>query len=47
MDLLEVKNLKMHFPIKKGLLSKTRGFVKAVDGVSFNLKKEETLVAES
>lgn len=43
MDLLEVKNLKMHFPIKKGLLSKTRGFVKAVDGVSFNLKKGETL----
>jgi oligopeptide transport system ATP-binding protein len=43
MDLLEVKNLKMHFPIKKGLLSKTRGIVKAVDGVCFNLKKGETL----
>lgn len=43
MDLLEIKNLKMHFPIKKGLLSKTRGYVKAVDGVSFNLKKGETL----
>jgi oligopeptide/dipeptide ABC transporter ATP-binding protein len=43
MDLLEIKNLKMHFPIKKGLFSKTRGFVKAVDGVSFNLKKGETL----
>jgi len=43
MDLLQVKNLKMHFPIKKGLFSKTRGFVKAVDGVSFNLKKGETL----
>jgi oligopeptide transport system ATP-binding protein len=43
MDLLETNNLKMHFPIKKGLFSKTGGFVKAVDGVSFNLKKEETL----
>jgi oligopeptide/dipeptide ABC transporter ATP-binding protein len=43
MDLLEIKNLKMHFPIKKGLFSKTRGFVKAVNGVSFNLKKGETL----
>jgi oligopeptide transport system ATP-binding protein len=43
MDLLEIKNLEMHFPIKKGLFSQTRGFVKAVDGVSFNLKKGETL----
>jgi oligopeptide transport system ATP-binding protein len=43
MDLLEVINLKKYFPIKKGLLLKTRGFVKAVDGVSFNLKKGETL----
>jgi oligopeptide transport system ATP-binding protein len=43
MDLLEVKNLKMHFPIKKGLISRTTGFVKAVDGVGFSLKKGETL----
>jgi oligopeptide transport system ATP-binding protein len=43
MDLLEIKNLEMHFPIKKGLFSQTRSFVKAVDGVSFNLKKGETL----
>jgi oligopeptide/dipeptide ABC transporter ATP-binding protein len=43
MDLIEIKNLKMHFPIKKGLFSKTKGYVKAVDGVSFNLKKGETL----
>ena len=43
MDLLEISNLVMHFPIKKGLFYKTRSFVKAVDGVSFNLKKGETL----
>ena len=43
MDLLEISNLVMYFPIKKGLFYKTRSFVKAVDGVSFNLKKGETL----
>jgi ABC-type oligopeptide transport system ATPase subunit len=43
MALLEVKNLKKFFPIKKGILSHTVGHVKAVDGVSFSLKKGETL----
>ena len=43
MDLLEINNLQMHFPIKGGVFSKTRGVVKAVDGVSFSLKKGETL----
>jgi oligopeptide/dipeptide ABC transporter ATP-binding protein len=42
-NLLTVKNLKVHFPIKKGLLSKTVGYVYAVDGVSFALKKGQTL----
>ena len=42
MDLLEVHDLKKHFPIRKGLLSKTKGLVRAVDGVSFNLEKGET-----
>lgn len=48
-NLLTVNNLKVHFPIKKGLLSKVVGFVYAVDGVSFSLKKGETigLVGES
>ncbi len=41
--LLEVKNLKKYFPIKGGVLSKTIGNVFAVDGVSFALKKGETL----
>lgn len=43
MALLEVKNLKKHFPIKKGILSRTIGNVLAVDGVSFTLKRGETL----
>jgi oligopeptide/dipeptide ABC transporter ATP-binding protein len=42
-DLLTVDNLKVHFPIKKGLFSRTAGFVYAVDGVSFALKKGESL----
>ncbi len=48
-NLLTVSDLKVHFPIKKGLLSRTVGYVYAVDGVSFTLKKGETigLVGES
>ncbi|ANC75783.1 dipeptide ABC transporter ATP-binding protein [Fictibacillus nanhaiensis] len=41
--LVKVENLKMHFPIKGGILSKTVGEVKAVDGISFYIKKGETL----
>lgn len=41
--LLEVDNLKIHFPIKKGLLSKTVGHVYAVDGISLKLDRGETL----
>jgi oligopeptide/dipeptide ABC transporter ATP-binding protein len=41
--LIEVDNLKVHFPIRKGLLSKTVGHVFAVDGVSFSLAPGETL----
>ena len=49
MALLEVRNLKKHFPVKKGILSRTVGYVRAVDGVSFSLRKGETfgLVGES
>ena len=42
-NLIEVKNLKKYFPIKKGVFSKTIGNVKAVDDVSFTIKKGETL----
>jgi oligopeptide transport system ATP-binding protein len=41
--LLNVENLKKYFPIKKGLISKTIGYVKAVDDVSFKINKGETL----
>jgi oligopeptide/dipeptide ABC transporter ATP-binding protein len=43
MALLEVENLKKYFPIKKGVLSRTVGQVRAVDGVSFTLNRGETL----
>lgn len=47
--LLNVENLRVHFPIRKGLFSKTVGYVYAVDGVSFDLSRGETigLVGES
>jgi peptide/nickel transport system ATP-binding protein len=41
--LLEVHNLKKHFPIQKGLFRKTVGHVRAVDGVDFHLFESETL----
>ena len=42
-DILRVENLKVWFPIKKGIFSRTSGYVKAVDGVSFDLHRGETL----
>ena len=41
--LITVQDLKVHFPIKRGILSRTIGHVFAVDGVSFALSKGETL----
>jgi len=41
--LLEVEGLKTWFPIRRGILSRTVGHVKAVDGVSFTVHKGETL----
>ena len=47
--ILMVNHLKKYFPIKGGLMSQTVGHVKAVDGVTFNLKRGHTmgLVGES
>lgn len=42
-NLVEVTNLKMHFPVTRGLFKRKVADVKAVDGVSFTLKKGETL----
>ena len=41
--LLSVNDLKVHFPITKGILSRTAGYVYAVDGVTFELGAGETL----
>ncbi|MFD1772689.1 ABC transporter ATP-binding protein [Paenibacillus rhizophilus] len=47
--LLEVKGLKKYYPINKGFLNKTQGYVKAVDDISFAVRRGETfgLVGES
>ena len=42
-DILQVRDLKVWFPIKKGVFARTVGHVKAVDGVSFDLHRGETL----
>ncbi len=43
MSILEVTDLKKHFPIKSSLLKRTTGYVYAVDGVSFSVEEGETL----
>jgi peptide/nickel transport system ATP-binding protein len=41
--LLEVRDYRVHFPIRHGVLKRTVGFVKAVDGISFTLQAGRTL----
>ena len=49
MSLVEIRNLKKHFPVGEGLFSRGKGAVKAVDGVSLTIEAGETvgLVGES
>ena len=42
-SLLEVKDLKVHFPIRRGVFRRTVGYVRAVDGVSLELREGRTL----
>ena len=42
-DILEIRDLRVWFPIKKGVFGRTTGHVKAVDGVSFAMRRGETL----
>ena len=48
-ELIEIRDLRVWFPIRKGVFSRTTGYVKAVDGVSFALRRGEThgVVGES
>jgi len=48
-NLLEVEELRTYFPVRKGVLRRTVGYVKAVDGVSFSIKAGQAmgLVGES
>src|SRR5947209_12543946 len=41
--ILEVKDLKLYFPIHRGLIQRLVGYVRAVDGVSFELRDGEVL----
>ncbi len=49
MKLLEVVNLRKYFPIRRGILGRVVGYVKAVDGISFHISENEvfSLVGES
>jgi peptide/nickel transport system ATP-binding protein/oligopeptide transport system ATP-binding protein len=42
-NLIQVENLVKHFPVRGGLLQRVQGWVKAVDGVSFAIRKGEAL----
>ena len=41
--LIEGKNLKKHYPVKKGLLQRTIGYVRAIDDISFKIQKGKSL----
>jgi oligopeptide/dipeptide ABC transporter ATP-binding protein len=41
--ILQVRNLKKHFPLRKGLFSRAQAYVRAVDGIDLDLRRGETL----
>ncbi|MDP6381127.1 MAG: ABC transporter ATP-binding protein, partial [Phycisphaerae bacterium] len=41
--LIAVKNLEVHFPVRRGLFSRTVGYLTAVNGVSFSIQPGQTL----
>jgi microcin C transport system ATP-binding protein len=41
--LLATENLKVHFPVKKGIFKRTAGYVRAVDGVSLQIRRGESM----
>lgn len=49
LPILEIQDLKKHYPVKTGLFGRVTGFAKSLDGVSFSVKKGETfaVVGES
>jgi len=49
MSLLQVQDLKVHYPVKGGIMGRTVGYVKAVDGITFDINPGETvgLIGES
>ncbi|MCH7808637.1 MAG: ATP-binding cassette domain-containing protein, partial [Planctomycetes bacterium] len=42
-DLLTVRNLRVHFPIQRGLLGRRAGMIRAVDGVDLQIPRGTTL----
>jgi microcin C transport system ATP-binding protein len=42
-EILQVQDLRVHFPLKKGFFRRVHGYIKAVDGVSFTLRRGQTL----
>ena len=41
--ILEAKNITKHYPVTKGLLQRTVGYVRAIDGISFKIEQGKTL----
>jgi ABC-type glutathione transport system ATPase component len=42
-NILEARDLKVHYPLRKGIFARVSGYVRALDGVSFDFRRGETL----